>query len=182
MTCHRLAPAPQNFRGSYLIGQDVVAALRGELAAAGVEAEVPAVMNDTVATLVGAGLARAAPGAVTAFSSSLLVGERTLPAGCGWQGLLREGLLQAGARGLRQVEMGQARVANLLRQPIGGPQQPSCPVGRRSAQPPPLPAWAAGGAAVQRARHAAGHHPGHRWGGPALWAARAIGLAGLLGA
>ncbi|KAL4423126.1 hypothetical protein ABPG77_004809 [Micractinium sp. CCAP 211/92] len=42
----------KNFRGTYLIGQDVVAALRAELAAAGVEAEVPAVMNDTVATLV----------------------------------------------------------------------------------------------------------------------------------
>ncbi|KAL4458290.1 hypothetical protein ABPG75_013155 [Micractinium tetrahymenae] len=42
----------KNFRGSYLIGQDVVAALRSELAAAGVDAEVPAVMNDTVATLV----------------------------------------------------------------------------------------------------------------------------------
>lgn len=43
----------QNFRGSYLLGQDVVAALRAELAAQGVDAEVPAVMNDTVATLVG---------------------------------------------------------------------------------------------------------------------------------
>jgi len=35
------------------VGQDVVAALRAELAAQGVEAEVPAIMNDTVATLVG---------------------------------------------------------------------------------------------------------------------------------
>lgn len=52
----------QNFRGSYLIGQDVVAALRAELAAVGVEAEVPAVMNDTVATLVGACLAAACGG------------------------------------------------------------------------------------------------------------------------
>lgn len=42
----------KNFRGSYLVGEDVVEALRRELAAQGVEAEVPAVMNDTVATLV----------------------------------------------------------------------------------------------------------------------------------
>ncbi|KAL4854923.1 Hexokinase-1 [Chlorella vulgaris] len=43
----------KNFRGSYLLGQDVVAALRSELAAEGLPgAVVPAVMNDTVATLV----------------------------------------------------------------------------------------------------------------------------------
>ena len=53
-------PLPlQNFRGSYLVGQDVVAALRAELAAQGLHATVPAIMNDTVATLVGAqGLTR----------------------------------------------------------------------------------------------------------------------------
>ena len=43
----------QNFKGSGLLGQDVVAALRRELAAQGIDALVPAVMNDTVATLVG---------------------------------------------------------------------------------------------------------------------------------
>lgn len=43
----------KNFRGRYLVGQDVVAALRAELAAEGLPgAVVPAVMNDTVATLV----------------------------------------------------------------------------------------------------------------------------------
>ena len=54
---HPLRPHPlpcQNFRGTYLVGEDVVGALRRELAAAGVDAEVPAIMNDTVATLVGA--------------------------------------------------------------------------------------------------------------------------------
>ncbi|EFN54251.1 hypothetical protein CHLNCDRAFT_135795 [Chlorella variabilis] len=45
--------AEVNFRGRYLVGQDVVAALRAELAAEGLPgAVVPAVMNDTVATLV----------------------------------------------------------------------------------------------------------------------------------
>ena len=44
---------PQSFHGSGLLGRDVVGELRRELAALGVEAAVPAVMNDTVATLVG---------------------------------------------------------------------------------------------------------------------------------
>ena len=37
------------------MGQDVVRALRAALAAEGVAARVPAVLNDTVATLVGGG-------------------------------------------------------------------------------------------------------------------------------
>lgn len=48
-----MLPAAQNFRGRHLVGEDVVTALRGELAAAGLPgAVVPAVMNDTVAALV----------------------------------------------------------------------------------------------------------------------------------
>lgn len=48
----RLHRCSQNFKGTGLLGRDVVAELRRELAALGVDALVPAVMNDTVATLV----------------------------------------------------------------------------------------------------------------------------------
>lgn len=51
---NRLPALLQNFRGSHLVGQDVVAALRAELAAQGLHVTVPAIVNDTVATLVGA--------------------------------------------------------------------------------------------------------------------------------
>lgn len=55
---HTIRPATlpcatlQNFKGTGLLGRDVVAELRRELAAQGIDALVPAVMNDTVATLV----------------------------------------------------------------------------------------------------------------------------------
>lgn len=52
--CTRLISPLQKFRGKGLLGKDVVAELRAELAAQGLpNAVVPAVMNDTVATLVG---------------------------------------------------------------------------------------------------------------------------------
>jgi hexokinase len=58
----------QNFRGRRWIGQDVVAALKAELAAEGLPGAVlPAVVNDTVATLVGA-----------SGTSRLVAGGRTL--------------------------------------------------------------------------------------------------------
>lgn len=48
----RVLSMTKNFKGTGLLGQDVVAELRRELAAQGIDALVPAVMNDTVATLV----------------------------------------------------------------------------------------------------------------------------------
>ena len=44
----------KRFRGTGLLGMDVVQALRDEFAKAGIDAVIPALMNDSVASLVGA--------------------------------------------------------------------------------------------------------------------------------
>ena len=53
----RVLSMTKKFRGCGLLGQDVVQALRHELAGLGLDVAVPAVMNDTVATLVRAAAA-----------------------------------------------------------------------------------------------------------------------------
>jgi hexokinase len=42
----------KSFRGRGLLGQDVVGALKAAFAERGIAARIPAIMNDTVATLV----------------------------------------------------------------------------------------------------------------------------------
>lgn len=75
----RVLSMTKKFRGCGLLGQDVVQALRHELAGLGLDVAVPAVMNDTVATLVRAAAALHGRGAGVAGAGqqSQLLSDRS---------------------------------------------------------------------------------------------------------